>query len=314
VTEAAAKAGGGTEPMTSAARDSRLATRMDKGGAYSEEAGFFGPGSQRLFGVLHRPTGPALGGLVICPSILAGFMTGYRTEVVLARALASRGLAVQRFHYRGVGHSDGETDETTFATMREDTLVAAERLLERTGVDGVGFLGTRFGGLVAASAASEHRGSPLVLVEPPPKASRFFRDAWRAMLIRDVREGTARRARGQELAEVLERDGSVDALGYSICRSLFESAADRTLIGELGDGARHVLLVQLGRALSLRRELEAMAGALKGLGCDVDVEVLAEDVAGWFLPEPGAKLAQPRAHALIEVTSAWLESEMLTTR
>jgi alpha/beta superfamily hydrolase len=297
--------------MTVADGTERLATRIDSDGAFVEEAGFFGPGLQRLFGVLHRPRGPARGGLVICPSILAGFVTGYRTEVVLARALASRGLAVQRFHYRGVGHSDGETDETTYGTVREDTLAAAEWLLERTGVGGLGFLGTRFGGLVAASAASEHRGSPLVLVEPAVEANKFFREAWRAMLIRDVKEGTARGVRGKGLAEVLERDGSVDALGYSICRPLFESAADRTLSGELGDGARHVLLVQLGRALSLRRDLEAAAATLRGLGCDVDVEVVAEDVAGWFLPEPGTKLAKPHAHALVGVTSAWLDSEMM---
>jgi alpha/beta superfamily hydrolase len=292
--------------MTVADGDARLAARIDGGGTFREEAGFFGPGPQRLFGVLHRPTGPPLGGLVICPSIHTEFITGYRTEVVLARTLASRGLAVQRFHYRGVGHSDGETEETTFATMREDALAAAARLLERTGVDGLGFLGMRFGGLVAGSAASEHRGCPLVLVEPTLEARRFFRDAWRAKLIRDVAKGT--HARGQGLAEALEREGRVDVVGYSICRPLFESAADRTLVGELGDGARPTLLVQLGRALSLRRDLEAAAAALRRLGCEVAVEAVAEDLVGWFLTDPGRQRKQPRA--LIEVTSGWLEGEM----
>jgi pimeloyl-ACP methyl ester carboxylesterase len=296
------------EPITVVEGEARVAVRTDSGGTFREEAGFFGPGPQRLFGVLHRPTGPALGGLVICPSIYAEFITGYRTEVVLARTLASRGLAVQRFHYRGVGHSDGETEETTFATMREDALAAAARLLERTGVDGLGFLGMRFGGLVAGSAASEHRGCPLVLVEPTLEARRFFRDAWRAKLIRDVKRGT--RAPGQGLAEALEREGTVDALGHSIFRPLFESTADRTLIGELGDGARPTLLVQLGRALSLRRDLEAAAAALRRLGCEVAVEAVAEDLVGWFLPDPGIKRTQPRARALIEVTSGWLEGEM----
>jgi pimeloyl-ACP methyl ester carboxylesterase len=296
------------EPITVVEGDARVAVRTDSGGAFSEEAGFFGSGPQRLFGVLHRPTGPALGGLVICPSIYAQFITGYRTEVALARTLASHGLAVQRFHYRGVGHSDGETDETTFATMREDALAAAERLLERTGVGALGFLGTRFGGLLAASAASEHRGCPLVLVEPTLEARRFFHDAWRTMLIRDVRDGTARRARGQGLAEVLEREGTVDdVLGYSICRPLFESVADLTLTGELGDGARPALLVQLGRALSLRRDLEEAAAALRGLGCEVDVEAVTEDVAAWFRLKPGPQ------QALIEVTSGWLEDEMGAT-
>jgi alpha/beta superfamily hydrolase len=293
--------------MTVADGDARLARRIDSGGAFSEEAGFFGPGPQRLFGVLHRPTGPALGGVVICPAIYAGFITGYRMDVSLARALASRGVAVQRFHYRGTGHSDGEADETTFPTMREDALAAAERLLERTGVGALAFLGTRFGGLVAASAASEHPGCPLVLFGPTLEARRFFQDAWRAMLIRDVKESTARRASpGQGLAETLEREGKVDVLGDGIYRPLFESAADRTLVGELGDGARRVLVVQLGRASSLRGDIEAAAAALRRLGCDVDVDLVAEDVAGWFM----AEIKHGERHPLVEVTRAWLEGEL----
>jgi pimeloyl-ACP methyl ester carboxylesterase len=292
--------------MTVADGGARLARRIDTEGAFSEEAGFFGPGPQRLFGVLHRPTGPALGGLVICPSIYSGFITGYRMEVSLARALASRGVAVQRFHYRGVGHSDGEADETTFATMREDALAAAERLFERTGVGGLAFLGTRFGGLVAASAASEHPGCPLALIGPTLEARRFFRDAWRAMLIRDVKEGTARPAPGQGLADALEREGKVDVLGDGIYRPFFESVAGCTLVGELGDGARRVLLVQIGRTSSLRSDLEAAAAALRGLGCDVDVELVAEDVAGWFM----AEIKHGERHPLVEITRAWLDGEL----
>jgi pimeloyl-ACP methyl ester carboxylesterase len=300
--------------MTVADGGARLARRIDSGGAFSEEADFFGPGPQRLFGMLHRPTGPPRGGLVICTSIYTGFITGYRLDVSLARALASRGLAVQRFHYRGVGHSDGEAGETTFTTMREDALAAAGRLVERTGVGELAFLGTRFGGLIAASAASEHPGCPLVLFEPTLEARRFFRDAWRAMLIRDVKEGTPRHAPGQALAEALEREGTVDVLGHAICRPLFESVADRTLVGELGDGTRRVLLVQLGRASSLRGDLEAAAAGLRGLGCDVDVELVAEDVAAWFMPdaELGYEIGpreQGTPHRLIDVTSAWLEGE-----
>jgi pimeloyl-ACP methyl ester carboxylesterase len=296
--------------MTVVDGGARLARRIDSQDAFSEEAGFFGPGPQRLFGVLHRPMGPVLGGLVICPSIYAEFIAGYRMDVCLARALASRGVAVQRFHYRGVGHSEGEAEETTFATMRDDALAAAERLLERIAAGGPAFLGTRFGGLVAASAASEYPGSPLVLVDPTPEARRFFRDAWRAALIRDVKEGTAARAPGEGLSNVLEREQTVDILGYGICRPLFESAAGRTLAGELGDGARRVLLLQLGRASSLRGDLESAAAALRELGCDLDVEVLVEDVAWWFVRDPETN--QERHYSHTEVTSAWLEREFAT--
>ncbi len=177
--------------MTVADGGAFTARRIDRARAISEEASFFRSGSHRLFGVLHRPTAPAAGGLVVCPSIHAEFIAGYRIEVSLARALASRGIAVQRFHYYGTGHSGGEADETSFATMRADALAAAERLSKHAEVGGPAFLGTRFGALVAASAASEHPESSLLLVEPTLEARRFFRDAWRAVLIRDVKEGIA---------------------------------------------------------------------------------------------------------------------------
>lgn len=287
-----------------------IARRLDSSRAYSDEAEFFGRASERVFGVLHRPTGTTMGGVVICPSIYAEFTTGYGIDVALARSLASRGLAVQRFHYRGVGHSDGHEAEVTFTTMREDALAAAERLVERAGVSTLGFLGTRFGGLIAASAAAEYPASPLVLVEPIVEAERFFRDAWRAVLVRDVKERTSPRTPGQGLAQTLARDETVDILGYAICRALYDSAAARTLAGELGDGARRILLVQLGRLSAIRQDLEGAAATLRALGCSVDVELIAEDVTWWF--PPGAEAKQPKRPMLVAATSGWLANEFTT--
>jgi pimeloyl-ACP methyl ester carboxylesterase len=290
--------------LTAADSGAHFARRIDTAGAFSEEVGFFDTGLQRVFGVLHRPMGPAAGGLVICPSIYAEFTAGYGIDVSLARALAARGLAVQRFHYRGAGHSDGEADEMSFESMREDALVAADRLVDRTAAGGLAFLGTRFGGLVAASAAAEYPTCPLVLIEPTLEAGRFFRDAWRAALIRDVKEGSAPRAQGEGLAGALAHEGTVDVLGYAISRPFFENAAGRTLVGELAGGGRRVLLVQLGRASSLRSDVEAAVATLRERGCHVDVELVAEDVTWWF--PPGAEAKQPKRHALVELTSAWL--------
>jgi pimeloyl-ACP methyl ester carboxylesterase len=285
-----------------------VARRIDESGGFREEATFFGSGRARLFGVLHRPEDPPVGGVVICPSIYAEFMAGYRMDVAVARALASRGLAVQRFHYRGVGHSDGEASEMTFATMVEDARTAAERLASETGVTRLAFLGTRFGALIAASMAAERRECPLVLVEPVLDAKRFFRDAWRAFLIRSLRAGATDAPPSPGLSVALAQEEAVDILGYAICRSLFESASERTLTGELGPGARRVLVVQLGRTSALRKDTDAAREALDELGCHVDIEAVTEDVMWWF--PPSAETTHVKRRGLTDVTSAWLGREL----
>ncbi|MGQ0669868.1 MAG: alpha/beta hydrolase, partial [Actinomycetota bacterium] len=130
-----------------------------------ETASFFGSASERLFGVMHTPPAAPSGGVVVCSPLYAEFARNYRREVLLGRALAERGIAVQRFHYRGSGHSDGQPGAMTFASMLGDAAVAAERLVGETGVRRVAFVATRWAALVAAAAAARY-DSPLSLWQP----------------------------------------------------------------------------------------------------------------------------------------------------
>jgi alpha/beta superfamily hydrolase len=285
----------------------RVARRIDERNGFSEEATFFRSGSQSVFGVLYRPHDTSLGGVVVCPSTDSEF-AAYSIDVATARMLASRGVAVQRFHYRGIGHSDGDPQDVSFETMRQDALVATERLVDETGVARVAFLGARLGGLIAASAVAEYRGSPLALIEPTVETARYFRDAWRATLIRDVKAGASTPRSGEGLADALAHTETVDLLGYSMCRLLYESMAGRTLVSELEDHTRRVLLVQLGRSTSVRPDIEAARAELRGRGCHVDLETVVDDVAWWF--PPGAELERPRRRGLVNLTSTWLTREL----
>jgi uncharacterized protein len=68
----------------------------------------FGCGGDTLVGVLHRPaSAPSLGMVLVVggPQYRVG---SHRQFVLLARSLASRGVAVLRFDCRGMGDSDGE--------------------------------------------------------------------------------------------------------------------------------------------------------------------------------------------------------------
>ena len=284
-----------------------VARRVDSRHGYSDEATFFSSGGQSIFGVLHRPQGQPTGGVVICPSTDSEFAT-YSVDVTVARMLASRGVAVQRFHPRGLGHSDGRPQEITFETMKADALAAVERLVDETGVSRVGFAGARFGGLVAASVAADHEGSPLALIEPALEAKRFFREAWRATLIRDVQVGTSERAQGLGLAEALSQSETVDLLGYSICRPFYESSKGRTLVDELHDPLRRVLLVQLGRMSTVRDDIKAACAALEARGSEVDVERIEDDITWWF--PPSNELEQPKRRGLAGLTSTWLATAL----
>src|SRR5207253_10522741 len=119
-------------------------------------------------------------GVVICSSICNDFLHNYRREVELARELAANGIAVARFHYRGLGNSDGDEAAVTFDSMVDDAREATAHLRALTGVSKVSFLGSRFGAPIAAALASGEVGAPLVLVDPTVEASKFFREAWRA--------------------------------------------------------------------------------------------------------------------------------------
>ena len=67
---------------------------------------FFGPSESPLFGVAHLPVDNQIrGGVLICGSLGKEGMDSVRLHRVLAGSLASRGFAVLRFDYLGLGDS-----------------------------------------------------------------------------------------------------------------------------------------------------------------------------------------------------------------
>jgi alpha-beta hydrolase superfamily lysophospholipase len=87
----------------------------------AEEVAFVGDLGNRMFSVLHRPLDSPVAAVVLCPSLYADAIHNYRREVELARALAARGIAVQRFQYRGTGQSDGNDLDITYERLCDDS-------------------------------------------------------------------------------------------------------------------------------------------------------------------------------------------------
>jgi hypothetical protein len=210
--------------------------RTDDRTGVGEGAGFLGSPPGQLFAALHEPATPARAAIVVCPSILADQVVNYRREVLLARALASLGVAAVRFHYGGTGTSQGEPAAITFETLVEDARTAAALA---TSIGGrVAFLGTRVGALVAA-AAGRDADAPLVLWEPAADGAGYWREAFRAQRVRDL---TRTGRPGPDPVLALKSVGWTDLLGHRVHSALYRSLRPRTLAAELGAGRRVLAL------------------------------------------------------------------------
>lgn len=280
------------------------AVRIDPGTGDREEASYLG--ASQVLGITHIPKEAPGAGVLICSSLHADFLGNYRKEVLLARALCRRGLAVQRFQYRGTGNSGGKPEDVTFETLAEDAGTSLEHLRQRCGLDQVGCFGTRMGALVAANQAGD---VPLALWEPVLEARAYFREAFRARLMRQLKEqptdGSAP-ASTQGMLDELRQSGSVDVLGYTIHRPLHDSCTDLTLAHQL-DGRRGPrLLVQISKSPTLRGDYAAVAAAWESAGVAVDARVIAEDEAWWFVGDDWqAEEERTGTATLIATTTDW---------
>jgi len=287
------------------------AVRVDLRTAVREEVCFFGRDGHRMFGCTHRPAAAPIAGVVICSPLQSEFLANYRREVILARCLTERGFAVQRFHYRGTGHSDGETRDVTFDTMVDDAASAVGWLRERTGVSGLAFVGTRLGGMVAAAAAAQLDEAPLILWEPAVDGGRYFRDVFRSVHIYYLKEGRVAPPTEGMLDEI-RRTGTLTMLGFSIDLPLYESVESRRLVDEVGQRTRPLLLVQIDRAERLRSEYADLVAQWRNAGFTVETHsVVGQDAwwlrGAWWRDQEMLR----RIEALAPLTSDWLTASFM---
>lgn len=288
--------------------DDQRAVRTDGETGIHEVAEFFGPDRLKMFGCRHLPLGPPHNGVVVCSPLQAELVRNYRREVTLGRTLAAAGFAVQRFHYRGTGNSDGEIVDATLETMRDDAVEAAGWLARTQGLDRPTFVGTRWGAMVAGAAAARFGvSSPLVLWEPITTGRSYFRELFRAIHITNLKQGLPVPPSREEQVESMRRTGWLDILGYSVTWPLYKSVIDRTLVGEVGDEPRPVLLVQISRQLELRKEYQALVDRWRGQGFPVDTYVAeGADEPWWFTGGRSYGEETALAEQVARVTHDWL--------
>jgi alpha/beta superfamily hydrolase len=283
-----------------------LATSVAPDGS-TERAEFRGSPGRRVFTYVHLPASAPRGAVIICSPLHGEFARNYRREVLLARALADRGLAALRFHYRFTGNSDGDGADLTFESMREDTLDGIEHVRSEAPAGPLFIVGTRWGALIAASAAERHPEAAVILWEPLLEASKFFKDAFRSRLVREIRRGIDAPTSGRELEERLRAGEAVDVVAHRLEAGLFGSSLGRSLERELGAAPRRMLVVQVGPTGSVRPDLGRLVSRWREGGLRVDAEGLRGDETWWLVEERYVdETARTLTGELIDLTSSWV--------
>lgn len=280
-------------------------------GRYTDAAGishqvqFIGSSGQRIFAARTSPPDP-WAAVLLCSPILAELPKNYRREVLLARALAAGGVAAQRFHYRGAGHSDGDSSVLTLATMQQDALTALEHVAHATGLTHFGFVGTRLGAIAAAAVAASLDDAPLALWDPVIEPVLYLAEILQCGL-GAASEDDAPLQRTE--LQSPERGGSrsIDVVGYAVEEALAESLDGHGLEAELGDRPRPTLLVQFDGSGQLHVDLAQLAERCRAAGSELATAIVDPQQGWWSLDDP--RLKDPmllEGTPLIGLTAEWL--------
>jgi len=118
----------------------------------SEKISFEGHSGETLAARLDLPEGPHLATALFAHCFTCG--KDIHAARRIAQRLASMGIAVLRFDFTGLGHSQGEFANTTFSSNVADLVCAARHLEERGMAPGL-LIGHSLGGAAVIRAAGE---------------------------------------------------------------------------------------------------------------------------------------------------------------
>jgi len=116
---------------------------------------FFGSSTEPLYGVLHEPEGTSIRdfSVLICYPFGQEYMITHRAMRTLCVNMARAGVPSMRFDYAGTGDSYGEV--FSIETSVQNTVQAAQELMELSGMEAIKVVGLRLGAAIAVQASKE---------------------------------------------------------------------------------------------------------------------------------------------------------------
>jgi pimeloyl-ACP methyl ester carboxylesterase len=190
----------------------------------AERAGYFPVAGAHLYTVLHEVENPTARVLLV-GSFASERHTSYLPWIRWARYLASRGIEVIRYDYRGVGESTGSFKDMTFESWMDDVQQLSAWIKGRK--DGIPLIlhGLEMGGILAGRTFHSGAADALILWSAPPNANRVLRSTlqrWSGpqQLLKKVDE----RKPPSFYFHLLEHGGCVEVDGYEWTAELWRES------------------------------------------------------------------------------------------
>lgn len=216
-----------------------------------EEARWFGPTDNRLFGWMMWPSSQvARGGVILAQPVGREARAARRAMRNLGVELARRGLVALRLDYPGTGDSSGALDETDVQRSWVDAIYETDAYLRSLGLNNISGVGMRLGAVILAMASAKGLTLSSVVLWDPCDSGRSF-----------LREASALESLRQE-DFVTSDDGSVVSSEWVFPSTTVEQLREMDLLNVASDvrAERLLILTRDDRVFPerLRRRLEGL--------------------------------------------------------